>query len=119
MPRSGLHLVLARLGFLALLLLALPITALAVVFTPPFEPWRRSKAEQLLSEAIDLQTVIKGPVTIGFGWEPTISIADVASVDDDMPTDLKGVSAKALSFKLGLCLCSRAVLSSAIWSSQV
>ena len=102
MPRSGLHLVLARLGFLALLLLALPITALAVVFTPPFEPWRRSKAEQLLSEAIDMQTVIKGPVTIGFGWEPTISIADVASVDDDMPTDLKGVSAKALSLRLGL-----------------
>jgi hypothetical protein len=72
------------------LLLAVPITALAAVFTPPFEPWRRFKAEQLLSEAIDLQTVVKGPVTIGFGWEPTISIADVASVDGDIPSDLKG-----------------------------
>lgn len=100
--RKGLYLVLGRIGFLVLLLLAVPVTALAVLFAPPFEPWRRAKAEQLLSDAVDLQTRINGPIDIGFDWEPTLSIAGIQGVAADMPDGMKAVSAKSLSLKIGL-----------------
>jgi hypothetical protein len=103
MPRFGLSLILARLGFLAIVLLIVPVTALIVLYAPPFEAWRWAKAEQLLSDAIDLKTTVSGPVQIGFGFEPSISIAGIAGQDDDMPADLKAVTAKNLSLRISVC----------------
>lgn len=100
--RSALSLVLARLGFIVLLLLLVPATALLLLFSPPFESWRRAKAEALLSDAIDLQTQIKGPIEISFGWEPTIAIGDLAGVGDDMPSGLKAIGAKRLGLTIAL-----------------
>jgi lipopolysaccharide export LptBFGC system permease protein LptF len=100
MQRSGVSLLLARLGFIALVILAVPLTALAVLFAAPLEPWRRAKAEQLLSDAIDLKTSVKGPVQIGFSLTPTIRISDIAGQEDDMPETLQSVSAKTISQKI-------------------
>ena len=102
MQRFGLRLVLARLGFLAIVVLILPVTALVVLYSPLFDGWRRAKAEQLLSDAIDLKTNVNGPVAIGFGWEPTISLYDLAGAEDDLPNDMKGVAAKSLSLRISL-----------------
>jgi len=102
MQRFGLSLVLARLGFLAIVILILPVTALIALYSPLFEGWRRAKAEQLLSEAIDLKTNVNGPVTSGFGFSPTISLYDLAGAEDDLPNDMKGVTAKSLSLRISL-----------------
>jgi AsmA family protein len=102
MQRSGLSRIIARLSFLALVILILPITALVVFYSPLLEGWRRAKAEQLLSDAIDLKTNVNGPVTIGFGLEPTISVYDLSGAEDDLPNDMKGVSAKSLRLRISL-----------------
>jgi len=102
MRRSGLSLFLARLGFIVILLLLVPLTALAVLFAAPLEPWREAKAEQLLSDAIDLRTKVNGPVQIGFGWEPTIFVANIEGDADDLPDNLKGISAKSLSLSISV-----------------
>jgi len=64
-------------GFLALLILLLPVTALVVLYTPPFEAWRQARAEQLIDDAIDLETTVSAPVRVGFGLEPTITVSDI------------------------------------------
>jgi hypothetical protein len=49
-----------------------------------------------------LKTTVSGPVQIGFGLEPSISIGDIAGEDDEMPADLKGVTAKTLSLRISV-----------------
>ena len=102
MHRTGVPHLLARLGFLALLVLAVPLTGLAVLFAPPLEPWRRAKAESLLSDAIDLKTKVNGDVRIGFGLNPSIVVTDIAGEPDDMPETLDAVSAKSISLRIAL-----------------
>jgi hypothetical protein len=102
MQRSYRSVVVSRLGFLAIVVSILPVTALLLLYSPLFEGWRRAKAEQLLSDAIDLRTKVDGPVTIGFGLEPTISVYDLSGAEDDLPNDMKGVTAKSLSLKISL-----------------
>ncbi len=91
-----------RLVFFAVLILSVPATAFAVLYAKPFEPLRRANIERLLSDAIDVQVEVRGPITISSDWEPTISIADVVAVESDLPSDLKGMSAKSLRLKLPL-----------------
>ncbi len=102
MQRSSRSLLVSRLIFLAIVVLILSVTALVVLYSPLFEGWRRAKAEQLLSDAIDLKTNVNGPVMIGFGLEPTISVYDLSGAEDDLPNDMKGVSATSLSLKISL-----------------
>jgi hypothetical protein len=63
-------------------------------------PW--ANIERLLSDAIDIEVEVRGPIAISYDWEPTISIADVVAVESDLPSDLKAMSAKSLSLKLPL-----------------
>lgn len=102
MQRSSLSLVVSRLSFFAIVVLIFPVMALVLLYSPLFEGWRRAKAEQLLSDAIDLETNVNGPVMIGFGLEPTISVYDLSGAEDDLPNDMKGVSAKSLSLRISL-----------------
>jgi hypothetical protein len=102
MQRSPLPLIASRLSFLAIVVLIVPVTALVVLYSPLREGWRRAKAEQLLGDAIDLKTNVNGPVTIGFGLEPTISVYDLSGAEDDLPNDMKRVSAKSLTLRISL-----------------
>jgi hypothetical protein len=45
MQRSYRSLVVSRLGFLAIVVSILPVTALLLLYSPLFEGWRRAKAE--------------------------------------------------------------------------
>ncbi len=102
MLRSRHVLILAKLGFLGLLLLALPGFALAVLYTEPFAGWRHAQAEALLSDAIGLDSSINGPVEIGFGWNPLITLTDIAGDRGDLATDVKEVSADRLALRISI-----------------
>ncbi|HYH71309.1 MAG TPA: hypothetical protein VEX16_08390, partial [Methyloceanibacter sp.] len=102
MLRSRHVLFLAKLGFLGLLLLALPGFALAVLYTEPFAGWRHAQAEALLSDAIGLESSINGPVEIGFGWNPLITLMDIAGDRGDLATDVKEVSADRLALRISI-----------------
>ena len=94
--------VLARIGFVVVLLLAVPGVALAVLYTAPFEPWRRAKAEQLLGDAIGLDTTINGPVDLGFSLDPTVSLSGIVGDRADLATDVKAVTADRLIFNISI-----------------
>ena len=102
MLRSRHVLILAKLGFLGLLLLALPGFALAVLYTEPFAGWRHAQAEALLSDAIGLDSSINGPIEIGFGWNPLITLTDIAGDRGDLATDVKEVSADRLALRISI-----------------
>jgi AsmA family protein len=96
---SALRLLL-RILFLGVLILSVPVTALAVLYAEPFEAARRANVEHLISEAIDTEVEVRGPISIGFGWTPTISIEDLVAVEGELPPDLKGLSAKSVKLEL-------------------
>ena len=92
----------ARWAFLAFLVLCVPATSLSVLYAGPFDVLRRAKVERLLSEAMDLDVAINGPIDISFDLEPKVSIADITALEDELPPDLKAMSAKSLSLKVPL-----------------
>lgn len=100
-PSSPFRLI-ARLAFLALLVLSVPAAALLVLYAEPFEALRRHQVEYFLGDAIDLEVEVSGPIGVSFDWEPKITVADITAVEDELPPDLKAVSAKALSLKVSL-----------------
>ena len=85
-----------RVLFFAALLLLVPVVALLVFFSGPFETLRLTKAERLLSEAMGTKVQVKGPVEIGFDLEPEITIENISAVPSDLPPDLKSLSAKSV-----------------------
>ena len=92
----------ARLLFVFVLILSVPAFAVAVLYAEPFEPLRRAKVEQLLSDAIDAEVEVRGPVTISSGWAPTVTIEDIVTKESLSPTDLKELSAKSLRIEVPL-----------------
>ncbi len=94
--------VVTGLIIVGLLVLSVPAAILAVLYAPPLELLRRAGIEYLLGSAIDLDVAVKGPVTISFGSEPTISIADASAVEGDNPPELKEMYVKRVSLKLSL-----------------
>jgi AsmA family protein len=100
-PSSPIRLI-VRLVFIAVLVFSVPAAALAVLYLKSFEPLRRSNIEHLLSDAIDIEVEVRGPIQISYDWEPTITIADLVAVESELPSDLKAMSAKSLSLKLPL-----------------
>ncbi len=99
---SSIRPLLTRLAFFGFVILCLPAAAIAVLYAEPLEPLRHAYAERLLNSAVDVELEVRGPVVIGFGWEPTISIADVAAVEGELPEELKAVTIKSLSLELPL-----------------
>lgn len=91
-----------RVLFFGALLLCLPAVALLVLFSGPFETWRLTKAEHLLSEAMGTEIKVKGPVAIGFDLEPEITIENIAAVSNGLPPDLKTMSAKSVTLEVPL-----------------
>ncbi len=102
MKRRSISLRLARLGFLLVLVFAVPIAAVAILFSAPFEDYRRAKAAQWIGQALDFGVSVNGPVTIGFDWEPTITVYDVVGAESDLPTDMKAISAKSVTMEVPL-----------------
>lgn len=100
-PSSSLRLF-ARLLFFAVLICAVPATALVVLYAGPFEPLRRANVEHLLSEAMETEVEVRGSIAIGFDWAPTITIEDVVAVQSDLPTEMKGLSAKSVQLEVPL-----------------
>ena len=90
----------ARSAFLAFLVLSVPATAFAMLYAETFDVLRRAKVEQLLSEAIDVEVEVSGPISISFDWEPKVSIAEITAIESSLPPDLKGMSVKSLSLKV-------------------
>jgi AsmA-like protein len=102
MPASSAVRLIARVLFVGVLILSVPAMALAVLYAKPFEPLRRANIEHFLSDAIDTEVEVRGPIAIGFGWAPTVTIEDIVAVESDLPTDLKGLSAKSLRLEVPL-----------------
>lgn len=100
--RRSISLRLARLGFLLMLLFAVPMAVLAVLFSAPLEPLRRAKAAQWISEALDFEVTVNGPVTVGFDWDPTLTVHNVVGVKDELPTDMKAISAESITMAVPL-----------------
>ena len=92
----------ARILFLCVLILSVPAMALAVLYAKPLEPLRRANVEHFLSEAIDTEVEVRGPITIGFDWAPTITIDDIVAAESELPTDLKGLSARSVKLEVPL-----------------
>ena len=99
MPVSSNFRPIARFAFLGFLVLSVPAT---VLYAEPLDVLRRAMIEYLLSEAIDLDVAINGPIDISFDLEPKVSIADITALEDELPPDLKAMSAKSLSLKVPL-----------------
>ena len=93
---------LLRALFIAALVLCVPVFALLVLYAEPFEALRRAKTEQLLSEAMDTKMEVRGPIEIGFDWAPTVRIADIVAVENELPPDLKRLSAKSIKLEVPL-----------------
>ena len=91
-----------RVLFFGALLLLVPVVAILVFFSGPFEPLRLAKAERLLSEAMGTEVVVKGPVEIGFDLKPTITIENISAVSSELPPDLKTMSAKSVTLEVPL-----------------
>jgi hypothetical protein len=103
---------LLRLGILAALLLVIAGSAYALIYTQAFGSLRRAWAEHLLGNALGLDATIGGPIDIGFGLYPDITIADISADRSDLANEVKSVSARTLEFRvslLGLLLGSAAV----------
>lgn len=100
-PSSPLRLI-ARVLFLAVVILSVPAMALAVLYAAPFEPLRRANIERLLSDAIDVEVEVRGPIAIGFDWTPTVTIEDIIAVESDLPRDLKTLSARSVRLQVPL-----------------
>ena len=54
-----------------------------VLYAKPFEPLRRAKVESLLSRVLDMDVEVKGPISIGFGWEPKVVLSDIGAARRD------------------------------------
>ena len=88
-------------GFLALLILLLPVTALVVLYTPPFEVWRQARAEQLIDDAI----ISRPPSALQCEWVSASSPPSrfpTFKAEDDLPRDMDAISAKTLSLKISV-----------------
>ena len=82
--------------------MAVPLTVLAALYAPHFETLRRATVEYLLGNGLDLEVAVRGPIEIGFGWEPKIAIGDVSVVKSELPANMKEMSARRLSLKVPL-----------------
>ncbi|ODR99189.1 hypothetical protein AUC68_04035 [Methyloceanibacter methanicus] len=91
-----------QVGFVFLLILAIPVMGLVVLSAGPLEEVRRKAAEYFLTEAIDVPVKVSGPVEIGFSLAPTVSLQDIAAAESGLPSDMKMLSIKAVSVEIPL-----------------
>lgn len=102
MKRRSISLRLARLGFLLMLVFAVPFAVIAVLFSEPLEPLRRAKAAQWIGEALDFEVSVNGPVTVGFDWDATLTVRNVVGIKSELPTDMKAISAESITMEVPL-----------------
>ncbi|MGH6791421.1 MAG: hypothetical protein ACRECF_01620, partial [Methyloceanibacter sp.] len=102
MKRRSISLRLARLGFLLMLVFAVPFAVIAVLFSTPLEPLRRAKAAQWIGEALDFEVSVNGPVTVGFDWDATLTVRNVVGIKSELPTDMKAISAESITMEVPL-----------------
>ena len=91
-----------QVGFVLLLILAVPVAGLLLISAGPFEEVRRKAAEHFLSEAIDVPVEIKGPVEIGFSLEPEVTVQDIVAVESRLPSDMTDLSVKSVAVEIPL-----------------
>ncbi|ODR96545.1 hypothetical protein AUC70_14815 [Methyloceanibacter stevinii] len=91
-----------QVGFILLLILAVPLAGLLLISAGPFEEVRRKAAEYFISEAIEVPVEVKGPVEIGFSLEPKVSLQDIVAVESRLPSDMKDLSVKAVDVEIPL-----------------
>ena len=91
-----------QVGFVLLLILALPVAGLMLISAGPFDEVRRKAAQHFISEAIDVPVEVKGPVEIGISLEPKVSLRDIVAVESRLPADMKDLSVKAADVEIPL-----------------
>ncbi len=91
-----------QVGFVLLLILAIPVAGLMLISAGPFEEVRRKTAQHFISEAIAVPVEVKGPVEIGISLEPKVSLRDIVAVESRLPADMKELSVKAASVEIPL-----------------
>lgn len=100
--RRSISVRLARLGFLLVLIFAVPVAVIAVLFSEPLEPLRRAKAAHWIGEALGFEVTVNGPVTVGFDWDATLTVNNVVGVKSELPTDMKAISAESITMQVPL-----------------
>ena len=96
---SSIRLIL-RILFIFFLILCIPFVGLLMLSVGPFGELRRHVAEHFLSKAIDVEVAVKGPVKIGFGLTPKVSVKDVVAVESDVPSDISDLSVRSIDLEL-------------------
>jgi hypothetical protein len=91
-----------QVGFVLLLILALPVAGVMLISAGPFDEVRRKAAQHFISEAIDVPVEVKGPVEIGISLEPKVSLRDIVAVESRLPADMKDLSVKAADVEIPL-----------------